>query len=396
VSRRLPRLAFSSSAAALALVVVLPTAALACEKGGDESGARSGHSRDDRKGGQDSAKDHQKAEGKDSNSKDSNSKDSNSKDSEGNNSEGKDSNSKDSQGNSSGESGGSSTSAGHNPPGNNGTIKVDYPAPADSGNANRPHPGCGFQLRMFDFDANQYGTITFVGQAPTKLGTLLTQQHVLLSDDAAGGGQDADAVYSYTAQQLGLTDKPQAKQGWHVKVSVDAENAPGGAKHKVFWLSCPEAAPAAAGSSGGTGTTATTPAAQGTTPQGSTSQGAAAQGTATQGTAPQGAVAQGTTLGSAQGATTPAAGTAVTQTQPAAATTAMGGTTAGAVSAGTAAGAATAPQAAGAAAAPATQTRGSALPFTGLALGSLVALALAALAAGALAIRAGRRRTTEV
>src|SRR4051794_23870244 len=166
VSRRLPRLAFSSSAAALALVVALPSAALASDKGSD----------------------------------------------------------------------------GHNPPGNNGTIKIDYAAPADSGHANRPHPGCAFQLRMFGFDDDQYGSITFTGQAPTKLGTLLTQQHVLLSDDAAGGGKDVDAVYSYTAQQLGLIGKPQAKQGWHVKVAVDAENAPGGAKHKVFWLHCAETA----------------------------------------------------------------------------------------------------------------------------------------------------------
>ena len=37
-------------------------------------------------------------------------------------------------------------------PGNNGTIKIDYAAPADSGHANRPHPGCAFQLRLFGFD----------------------------------------------------------------------------------------------------------------------------------------------------------------------------------------------------------------------------------------------------
>jgi hypothetical protein len=37
--------------------------------------------------------------------------------------------------------------------------------------------------------------------------------------------------------------------------------------------------------------------------------------------------------------------------------------------------------------------RPSALPFTGFALGSLIALALGILAAGVLAIRAGRRRS---
>lgn len=124
------------------------------------------------------------------------------------------------------------------PAGNNGTIKIDYPAPADSGHANRPHPGCSFQLRMFNFDNDQYGSLTITGQSPTRTGALLTRR-ILLSDDAAGGGQDVDAVYSFTAAELGLADVPQAKQGWHLKVAVNAENAPGGAKQKVFWLSCP-------------------------------------------------------------------------------------------------------------------------------------------------------------
>jgi hypothetical protein len=130
------------------------------------------------------------------------------------------------------------------PAGNNGTIKIDYPAPADSGHANRPHPGCGFQLRMFNFDNDQYGELVVRGQAPTAVGTLLTRR-ILLSDDAAGGGQDVDEVYSFTAADLGLTGAAPNKNGWHLKVAVDAENAPGGAKQKVFWLDCPAPAVAA-------------------------------------------------------------------------------------------------------------------------------------------------------
>jgi len=253
---------------------------------------------------------------------------------------------------------------GHNPPGNNGTIKIDYPAPADSGHANRPHPGCAFQLRMFGFDDDQYGSITFVGQAPTKLGTLLTQPHVLLSNDPAGGGQDVDETYSYTAEQLGLTGKPQAKQGWHVKVLVDADNAPGGAKQKVFWLSCPAATTSSAGSTvGAAGTTTTTPAQETTTPaQESAGQGAAGAATTT-------AVSGGSTAG--------------------AATAGKGAGQASAFTGGSGSAALTATR-------PAAQNRGSALPFTGVALGTMVAVALAALAAGVLAVRAGRRRTTEV
>jgi hypothetical protein len=263
----------------------------------------------------------------------------------------------------------------HNPPGNNGTIKIDYPAPADSGHANRPHPGCSFQLRMFDFDTNQYGTITFVGQAPTKLGTLLTQQHVLLSKDAAGGGQDVDEVYSYTAQQLGLIGKPQAKQGWHIKVSVDAENAPGGAKHKVFWLSCPAPTAPAAGTTSDNGNSNSNSTSGGSTVT-QTTQGA---GTA------QTSVPAGTTAGSTVPATTSTTTTATGTEAAAGNGTAVTGLTGGAATAAiTPAAPATRP----AAASPA------GLPFTGIALGSMIALALGALAAGALAIRAGRRRTS--
>ncbi|MCU1589955.1 MAG: hypothetical protein JWP11_1211, partial [Frankiales bacterium] len=269
------RLLVSSGAAALALVLAVPSAALACEKGGggESGGSSSSESRD--KG------DHGKKTKDESTTSDQGKKDGSAK-------------SHATRGSSSGaaSSGSDSKDAGHNPPGNNGTIKIDYAAPADSGHANRPHPGCAFQLRMFDFDTNQYGSITFEGQAPTKLGTLLTQPHMLLSNDAAGGGQDVDETYSYTAAQLGLIGKPQAKQGWHIKVSVNADNAPGGAKHKVFWLTCAAAAaPApATGSASGSGTTTQT----------GTTSGAA---TATQ---PEGAAPQSITSGTSAGAATAA------------------------------------------------------------------------------------------
>jgi hypothetical protein len=244
-------------------------------------------------------------------------------------------------------------SSGHNPPGNNGTIKIDYPAPADSGHANRPHPGCAFQLRMFNFDDDQYGTVTFVGQAPTKLGTLLTQSHVLLSNDAAGGGKDVDEVYSYTAQQLGLIGQPQAKQGWHIKVLVDADNAPGGAKQKVFWLDCPTQT-VRAGSTVGAGTAPTKSAV-------TTTRVAAAPSSTTE---------VSTLSAGRRAAARPAA-------RPADQVAVSGGRQALAVAPARAA------------------ARSAGLPFTGLALVSLLVLGVGALLAGALAIRAGRRRTTQ-
>jgi hypothetical protein len=361
--------AFSSSAAALALVVLLPTAALACpDQGGSDGSGGSGHSQ-----GENRQSDHAKASkshdtqgGAESDSRDAKkSKDSDSKDAKGNG--GKDAKNSDTATSGAGSGG---TQDGHNPPGNNGTIKIDYAAPADSGHANRPHPGCAFQLRMFNFDANQYGTITFVGQAPTKLGTLLTQQHMLLSNDAAGGGQDVDEVYAYTAQQLGLIGKPQAKQGWHVKVSVDADNAPGGAKHKVFWLKCDETPAPAAGTSNSAGTTTAT---GGTT---QTTQGAGTAQTSVPAQTTTGTTVPGTTTTSTTSATTAGAATAAGNGAAANGFTGGGGT------------AAVTP------AAPATRSavRPSALAFTGFALGTLIVLALGILAAGFLAIRAGRRR----
>ena len=151
------------------------------------------------------------------------------------------------------------------PKGNNGTVKIGAVPLDKAPHANQPHVGCTFSLRFFGFDKDQTADITFTGQAPTKAGTLLTQTAVPISDDPAGGGQDADAVLTYTASQLGLTGVAPAKQGWHVKVAVDVREAPGGAKQKVFWLSCPAAAGtttkpttgAAAPTSGGTETRTT-------------------------------------------------------------------------------------------------------------------------------------------
>ena len=256
---------------------------------------------------------------------------------------------------------------GHNPPGNNGTIKIDEAPPADSGHANRPHPGCAFQLRMFGFDDDQYGTVTFVGQAPTKLGTLLTQQHVLLSDDDAGGGQDVDAVYSYTAAQLGLVGQPQAKQGWHVKVSVDADNAPGGAKQKVFWLSCPPSTTTAGTTAGTTSGTAGGAATQST---------AATEGSAVTTKSLSTSESSASTTSGARAGLVRSAGAALG----AAATAASGATGAGL----------------GATTAPGAQGGGSALPFTGFALAAVLAFGLAALVAGTLAVLAGRRRAAHL
>ena len=241
------------------------------------------------------------------------------------------------------------------PAGNNGTIKINtYGGPTSR--ANSPHPGCDFRLSLFGFDDDQTGTITFVGHAPTA--GAVTKQPLsgtqTLSNDAAGGGKDVDAVFDVRGSALGLTGTPHAQQGFHIKVLVDADDAPGGAKQKVFWLDCPVPAPAAPAST--------------VTTQTVTSEVAGTTGGAATGAVESAVESVATSAGRVSG-------------QSKAAETFTGGSAGAAVSANTAT-TATAPQ-----------DRGSALPFTGVPLPALIALALATLAAGALAVRAGRRRT---
>ena len=125
------------------------------------------------------------------------------------------------------------------PRGNNGTIKIDT-VPADEARANRPHPGCTFSLTFFNFDAGQHADITFTGQAPTATGTLLSLSNQLISTSPADGAMESAHTVTLSAADLGLLGTPQVAQGWHVKVAVDALEAPGGAKQKVFWLDCPQ------------------------------------------------------------------------------------------------------------------------------------------------------------
>jgi hypothetical protein len=262
--------------------------------------------------------------------------------------------------------GGQGTDA--DPAGNNGTIKIDG-VPLDDGRGNEPHVDCAFALDFYGFDAGQTADITFTGKAPTgPEGVLLAQKGVAVSDDAAGGGQDRDAELSYTASQLGLTGTAPHRQGWHVKVTVDSLEAPGGTKQKVFWIDCGETATAPTGDTPTTGT--------GTAPTGSTPT--TGTGTApTTGTTTD--TTTGTTTGTVSGTTTGTTtevtgggGIGITE-QPGAAVAGAYGELSPAASgvAGTAANAAT-------------------LPRTGGELAMLVLLGLSAIGVGAAGVIAGR------
>ena len=264
----------------------------------------------------------------------------------------------------------------HDPAGNNGTIKIQ-PYGGSGGAGNSPHPGCDFRLQLFGFDKDQTGTISFTGQAPTA--DAVTSQPLsgsqLLSDDRAGGGQDVDAHFDVRGADLGLTGTP-AKQGFHVRVEVNADGAPGGAKTKVFWLSCPAtAAPAAAPTGSSTGTTAA-PATTSTTSTTSTTT-----------TGSTSLTTQGVTSGAV---TAPTQSTTTTRSSAQRTIRQQAVEQAGQETAAETLAGSTAPSSTGRTGAPS----GLALPFTGLPAAALAGLGLAVLAAGGLAVAAGRRRRT--
>jgi len=166
-------------------------------------------------------------------------------------------------------------SATPNPPGNNGTVKIDD-LPFDDAPNNQPHVGCVFQVDFYGFDEGDLvADVAFESHPPTgPVQVLLTDEVFIGEDDNAGGGSRAglDASATYTLDFTGI--QPHPNQGFHVKLTVHADGSQGAdTKHKVFWVTGCAAGTtttttSGAGSSGTTstsGTTTTTASHQGTT-----------------------------------------------------------------------------------------------------------------------------------
>jgi hypothetical protein len=128
-----------------------------------------------------------------------------------------------------------------NPPGNNGTVKIDRLAFDDHPN-NQPHVGCTFQVDFYGFDQGAFdATVTFELHSPTRAGRTMQVTSGDLSpfigaDDASGGGSVAglDASETY---MLAFSGAPHSQQGYHVKLTVNAPGSQGAdTKHKVFWV----------------------------------------------------------------------------------------------------------------------------------------------------------------
>lgn len=128
------------------------------------------------------------------------------------------------------------TAAAQDPPGNNGTVKVDGKE-FDDHPDNQPHVGCTFEIDFYGFDEGDLDAeVTFDAVPPTGSVELLTDT-VGIGEDAAGGGVDLDAseAYDLTAALAGIVPHPQ--QGWHVRLTVHAEGSIGAdTKYKEFWV----------------------------------------------------------------------------------------------------------------------------------------------------------------
>jgi hypothetical protein len=149
--------------------------------------------------------------------------------------------------------------AAQNPPGNNGTVKIDA-QPFDNHPDNQPHVGCNFEVDFYGFDSDAIANVIFELHPPTAADQTLTvtegeSQVPLGGTDNQGGGSEAglDASEEYT---LSFTGAPHAQQGYHVKLTIHAPGMQGAdVKHKVFWVTGCEAQlpPPPPGGNGGGG-----------------------------------------------------------------------------------------------------------------------------------------------
>jgi LPXTG-motif cell wall-anchored protein len=143
------------------------------------------------------------------------------------------------------------------PPGNNGTVKVDGEE-FDDHPDNEPHVGCVFQIDWYGFDEGDlFSDVTFEVHPPTgKPQVILTDEVFIGEDDNSGGGSEAglDASETYDLTDALQGFEPHPNQGWHVKLTVNNDGSHGAdVKHKVFWVSGCETPPTTS-----TSTTSTT------------------------------------------------------------------------------------------------------------------------------------------
>jgi hypothetical protein len=126
------------------------------------------------------------------------------------------------------------------PPGNNGTVKIDGVA-FDDYPDNEPHVGCIFQVDFYGYDQGNYNaTVTFSVWPPTaKKDVLLTgyPRTVFIGGDPAGGGTDLDGSTTNDLSSVLQPYMAHPNQGYHIKLTVNAPGSIGAdTKYKTFWV----------------------------------------------------------------------------------------------------------------------------------------------------------------
>ncbi len=160
----------------------------------------------------------------------------------------------------------SGTAFAADPPGNNGTVKIDR-LPFDDTPDNQPHVGCTFQVDFYGFDVGDIAKVTFTAHPPTSdvngPGSIVKEESNIDvgGDDNSGGGSEAglDASRTYALDFSGIDVAPSENQGFHVKLTVTVTSpqavTPKFVKHKVFWVQPCESQGSSSTSSSTTSTT---------------------------------------------------------------------------------------------------------------------------------------------
>jgi hypothetical protein len=127
------------------------------------------------------------------------------------------------------------------PPGNNGTVKIQEAGSPDEIPDNDPHVGCIFNIEFRGYDEGDlHAQWSLAAQPPSGMGIPVTGGSLFIGGDPAGGANDLDGLVTVDLTKidlagLGLVEQP--KQGFHLKLTVHAEGSKGAdTKFKVFWV----------------------------------------------------------------------------------------------------------------------------------------------------------------
>ena len=129
------------------------------------------------------------------------------------------------------------------PPGNNGTIKINQEEISDNGNqGNHPHVKCTFYIDFYGYDKgpdlNAYYRFHTISGGQNS--TTIKDGTVFIGEDEAGGATDHDASVEVTllkSELIAAGAQYNQNQGFHIKLTIEADGSIGNnTKSKTFWV----------------------------------------------------------------------------------------------------------------------------------------------------------------